>query len=84
MDYGVNVAVRYTQEGGGSMRSVLASTGGAGGLCSLTTIIGYSALPLARNLALVSFAKLANLGEVACLAEQAPAAAPARPARPPT
>ena len=67
VDYGVNVAVRYTQEGEGSMRSVLASTGGAVVLCSLTTIIGYSALLLSRNLALVSFGKLANLGEVACL-----------------
>ena len=68
VDYGVNVALRYEQEGAGSMRRVLASTGGAVVLCSLTTIIGYSALFLSRNLALVSFGKLANLGEVACLA----------------
>lgn len=68
VDYGVNVAQRYVQEGRGSMRFVLASTGGAVALCSLTTIIGYSALLLSRNLALVSFGKLANLGELACLA----------------
>jgi predicted RND superfamily exporter protein len=37
-------------------------------LCSLTTIIGYSSLVVARNQALVSFGLLAGLGEVACLA----------------
>jgi hypothetical protein len=67
VDYSVNIAQRYTQEGAGSMQQVLSTTGGAVVLCSLTTIIGYSALLLSRNLALVSFGKLANLGEVACL-----------------
>jgi uncharacterized protein len=37
-------------------------------LCSLTTVIGYSSLLVARNQALISFGLLAVLGEVACLA----------------
>jgi uncharacterized protein len=37
-------------------------------LCSLTTIIGYSSLLVARNQALISFGVLADLGELACLA----------------
>jgi predicted RND superfamily exporter protein len=68
VDYAVNVAQRYRLEGEGSMQRVIESTGGAVVLCSLTTIIGYSSLLLSRNLALVSFGKLANLGEIACLA----------------
>ena len=36
-------------------------------LCSLTTIIGYAALLVARNQALRSFGEMAILGEVACL-----------------
>ena len=37
------------------------------GLCSLTTIIGYSSLLLAKNRALYLFGLTAVLGEVACL-----------------
>ena len=36
-------------------------------LCSLTTIIGYSALLIADNRGLVSFGLAANLGELTCL-----------------
>jgi predicted RND superfamily exporter protein len=43
------------------------STGGAVALCSLTTIIGYSSLLLAKNRALFLFGLLAVLGEIACL-----------------
>jgi predicted RND superfamily exporter protein len=43
------------------------STGGAVALCSLTTIIGYSSLLLAKNRALSLFGLLAVMGEVACL-----------------
>jgi predicted RND superfamily exporter protein len=44
------------------------TTGGAVALCSLTTILGYASLLIARNQALFSFGVLAVLGEVACLA----------------
>jgi len=47
-------------------RAVL-STGGAVALCSLTTVIGYSSLLLAKNQALFLFGAVAVLGEVSCL-----------------
>jgi predicted RND superfamily exporter protein len=68
IDYAVNVLNRYRIEGPGSMHRVVASTGGAVALCSLTTLIGYSSLLIADNNALVSFGLLADLGEVASLA----------------
>jgi hypothetical protein len=40
---------------------------GAVALCSLTTIIGYGSLLLARNQAILSFGLLAVLGEICCL-----------------
>ena len=45
----------------------LRSTGGAVGLCSMTTIIGYSSLLLAQNRGLYLFGVVAVLGEVTCL-----------------
>ena len=36
-------------------------------LCSLTTIIGYSSLLLAKNQALFLFGAVAVIGEVSCL-----------------
>jgi len=68
VDYGVNVYQRYKLEGPGSLPKVLKTTGGAVALCSLTTIIGYFTLILAKNQALVSFGWIAILGEVTCLA----------------
>jgi hypothetical protein len=44
------------------------TTGGAVTLCSVTTVIGYASLLVARNQALFSFGVLAVLGELACLA----------------
>ncbi len=64
VDYGVNIVSRYVQEGRGSIRRVIGSTGAAVGLCSLTTIIGYSSLLAAKNLAFFSFGLLAVLGEL--------------------
>jgi predicted RND superfamily exporter protein len=37
------------------------------GLCSFTTIVGYSSLLVAQNVGLFLFGLLAVLGEVACL-----------------
>ena len=46
---------------------MLRTTGGAVALCSLTTIIGYFTLIIAKNQALVSFGWIAIIGEITCL-----------------
>ena len=68
VDYATNIFQRRRVDRARSIDEVLRTTGGAVALCSLTTIIGYSSLLVARNQALVSFGILADLGEVACLA----------------
>jgi predicted RND superfamily exporter protein len=67
VDYAVNVMTRYVQDGERDVQGAVRSTGSAVALCSLTTIIGYSSLLLARNRALFLFGLLAVLGEIACL-----------------
>jgi predicted RND superfamily exporter protein len=67
VDYSVNVMTRYVQDGERDVRGAVQSTGGAVALCSVTTIIGYSSLLLAKNRALFLFGLLAVLGEIACL-----------------
>jgi len=67
VDYAVNVMTRYVQDGERDVSGAVRSTGAAVGLCSLTTIIGYSSLLLAKNRALFLFGATAVLGEVACL-----------------
>jgi predicted RND superfamily exporter protein len=67
VDYAANVMSRYLQDGERDIRGAVRSTGGAVVLCSLTTIIGYSSLLLAKNRALFLFGFLAVIGEVACL-----------------
>jgi uncharacterized protein len=67
VDYSVNVMMRYVQDGSRDVTGAVRSTGAAVGLCSLTTIIGYSSLLLAKNRALYLFGLTAVLGEVACL-----------------
>ncbi len=67
VDYSVNVITRYVQDGERDVAGAIRSTGGAVALCSLTTIIGYSSLLLAKNQALFLFGLVAVLGEVACL-----------------
>src|SRR5262249_21641442 len=68
VDYAVNVYARLGKEPFEAWPRALAETGGAVALCSATTIIGYSSLLIADNGALRSLRKVANLGEVACLA----------------
>jgi len=68
VDYATNVFQRRRLDHARSIGDVVRTTGGAVGLCSLTTIIGYSSLLVARNQALISFGLLAVMGEVACLA----------------
>jgi predicted RND superfamily exporter protein len=67
VDYAVNVMNRYIQDGSRDISGAVRSTGGAVALCSLTTIIGYSSLLLAKNRALFLFGLVAVLGEIACL-----------------
>jgi predicted RND superfamily exporter protein len=68
VDYATNVIQRRRIDHARSIADVVRTTGGAVALCSLTTIIGYSSLLVARNQALISFGLLADLGELACLA----------------
>jgi hypothetical protein len=68
IDYATNIFQRRRLDHARSIADVVRTTGGAVALCSLTTIIGYSSLLIARNQALISFGILADLGEVACLA----------------
>jgi hypothetical protein len=68
VDYAVNVMWRYRLDGGKDVLGAIRSTGGAVGLCSATTIIGYSSLLLAKNQALFSFGLIAVIGELTCLA----------------
>jgi predicted RND superfamily exporter protein len=73
VDYAINVFARYrsalaTQPRVAAIREALVETGGAVFLCSVTTIVGYATLIIADNLALVSFGKLAILGELTCVA----------------
>jgi len=67
VDYGVNIYQRYKLEGRSSLPKVLATTGGAVALCSITTIIGYFTLIIAKNQALVSFGWIGIWGEVTCI-----------------
>ena len=67
VDYAVNVMARYLRDGGRDVDAAVRGTGGAVGLCSLTTIVGYSSLLVAQNVGLFLFGLLAVLGEIACL-----------------
>jgi hypothetical protein len=67
VDYSVNIVSRFIQDGSRDVTGAIRSTGSAVGLCSLTTIIGYSSLLVAENRALFSFGLVAVLGEIACL-----------------
>ena len=67
VDYSVNVMARYLRDGERDIGAAIRGTGGAVGLCSLTTIIGYSSLLVAQNVGLFFFGLLAVLGELTCL-----------------
>jgi len=67
VDYGINLYFRYVLEGRGSVEHVIKYTGGAVGLCSLTTIIGYGTMIIADNQSMASFGLMAMLGEFVIL-----------------
>lgn len=73
VDYPVNIFSRFLIERRSAgpaeaTRRAVVFTGGAVTLCSLTTIIGYASLLIARNGALISFGRVAILGEITTLA----------------
>ncbi len=67
IDYAINIFQRYKFDGFGSIPNILKNTGGAVILCSCTTIIGYSVLLTSRSMGLVSFGKVALMGEIMSL-----------------
>ncbi|HJZ86366.1 MAG TPA: MMPL family transporter, partial [Polyangia bacterium] len=66
-DYAINMVRRHLDQPDRAPADLVATTGGAVVLCSLTTTIGYGTLLLAANRAIASFGLLAALGELACL-----------------
>ncbi|MEO5969220.1 MAG: MMPL family transporter, partial [Bdellovibrionia bacterium] len=66
VDYGVNIFQRY-RHGEESILDVIKHTGGAVGLCSFSTIVGYMSLLIAGNQGFVSFGLLAVAGELTCV-----------------
>ena len=68
-DYAANIWAQLRRKDvvGKALADVIADTGSAVALCSMTTIIGYSSLLMSHNRALRSFGLAADLGEVACL-----------------
>jgi predicted RND superfamily exporter protein len=64
IDYAVNLFDRYLHDPDRDILRVVRETGGAVGLCSFTTVVGYGALLVAQNQAFVSFGALAVLGEL--------------------
>ena len=96
VDYAVNIMARFRQErelgrdrlerdpsnepACSDILRAIASTGGAVTLCSLTTIIGYSSLLLAKNQALFLFGAVA-VARRALLPDRRAGGAPRRPAR---
>lgn len=64
VDYSVNLVSRWEQDPAHDILAAVRTTGSAVGLCSVTTILGYSSLLLAANRALFSFGLLAVLAEI--------------------
>jgi predicted exporter len=67
-DYAANIQARLRRDGPAQLAAIIADTGSAVALCSLTTIIGYSSLLISHNRALRSFGLIADAGELSCLA----------------
>jgi len=66
IDYGVHYIHRYVQEGKGSNRAVLESTGRAIFLAALTNICGFTSLLVAQHRGLYSFGLVLSLGIFLC------------------
>lgn len=68
VDYAINLVHRWRIEGAGKLPSIVRETGGAIVLCSMTTVLGYTALMQSVNPAVRSFGMVAVIGEVTCIA----------------
>ncbi len=66
IDNGVHLYHRYREEGPGSMRLVLKSTGGAMFVSMLTTMVGFFGLMTAQHPGLNSIGSLALIGLLTC------------------
>jgi predicted RND superfamily exporter protein len=66
IDNGVHLYHRYKEEGPGSMRLVLKSTGGAMFVSMLTTMVGFFGLMTAQHPGLNSIGRLALIGLFTC------------------
>jgi uncharacterized protein len=62
IDYAINVAHRDAPA-----RELLATSGSAVFICSLTTIIGYGSLLVSENLAIRGFGTASLIGEITCV-----------------
>jgi uncharacterized protein len=62
VDAGVHIRHRYREEGPGSLYLVLARTGPAVAIATLTTIVGYTGLMMASHPGLESIGRLAVVG----------------------
>lgn len=67
VDYAINVVNRWRLDGPGSVIHTVRETGGAVILCSLTTVLGYTALLGSINAAVRSFGLAAVIGELTCI-----------------
>jgi uncharacterized protein len=67
VDYSINMVHRWRIEGEKKLPDVVRETGGAIVLCSLTTILGYTALMRSVNAAVRSFGMVAVIGELTCI-----------------
>jgi uncharacterized protein len=67
VDYSINMVHRWRIEGSGKVPTIVRETGGAIVLCSLTTVLGYTALMQSVNSAVRSFGLVAVIGELTCI-----------------
>src|SRR5262249_3967475 len=73
VDYAVNVMQRARHDGVAKMRKVIVETGGAVGLCSLTTTLGYFSLTFSTNRAIATFGLAAPAAAMSCTLAPLPA-----------
>jgi hypothetical protein len=66
-EYAANIWARHRNNPDAKISDIVADTGSAVALCSMTTIIGYATLLKSRNHALRSFGIVADIGEVTTL-----------------
>lgn len=68
IDYSVNLVTRHRRERPAHTRELVATTGAAVLVCSMTTVIGYGSLLFSPNQGVRSFGIAAFIGELTCIA----------------